>query len=161
MTAISEAVTTGSADSLLRRTAGELDLLFLHATPGPTPDGTTRGTAIVFPGRPAARVIARVSRLLFWKGKVFNAATHDLRNLVSPLGVPAIRALVYDGDSWLDQRPCTVIDYSRTSKLAGWIRDEIREVSPGLHLGLVWGVGRLFGGRRLIARFALTVPSRG
>jgi hypothetical protein len=33
-----------------------------------------------------------------------------------------------------------VLDYSQTSIVAQWIRDEIREVSPGLYLGLVyWG----------------------
>jgi hypothetical protein len=72
-----------------------------------------------------------------------------------------VRAEVSVGPSWLDDRPCVVLDYSRSSVVAGWIRDEIREVAPGLYLGLVWGVGRLFGGRRLVLRFALDVSAQG
>src|SRR5438105_941760 len=37
-------------------------------------------------------------------------------------------------------RSCIVLDYSHTSLVAPWIRDEIREVSPGVYLGIVfWG----------------------
>jgi hypothetical protein len=96
---------------------------------------------------------------LFWHGKVFRPETGDLRNLVTPLGVQAIRALVSHDESWVDARECVLIDYSRTSRVAGWIRDEIREVAPGLYLGVVWGVGRAFAGRRRILRFALTFPA--
>ena len=31
-----------------------------------------------------------------------------------------------------------MLDYSKTSLIAHWIRDEIREVSPGIYLGLVY-----------------------
>ena len=91
-----------------------------------------------------------------WHGKDFHPQTGDLHNLLSPVGFEAIRAKVYEANSWLDDRPCVVLDYSKSSKVAGWIRDEIREVSPGVYLGLVWGIGRLFDGRRMILRFALT-----
>ena len=37
-----------------------------------------------------------------------------------------------------------MLDYSDTSLVAQWIRDEIREVSPGVYLGKVyWGRQRL------------------
>jgi len=37
-----------------------------------------------------------------------------------------------------------VLDYSDTSLLAHWIRDEIREIAPNLYLGKVyWGKHRL------------------
>jgi len=37
-----------------------------------------------------------------------------------------------------------VLDYSDTSILAQWIRDEIREIEPGLYLGKVyWNKSRL------------------
>ena len=75
---------------------------------------------------------------------------------MGPTGIRAVRAEVYAQDSWLDGQPCTVLDYSRSSRLFGWIRDEIREVAPGVFLGVVWGVGRAFGGRRRVLRFALT-----
>ena len=54
--------------------------------------------------------------------------------------------------SWFDQKECIVLDYSKTSLLAQWIRDEIREVAPGIYLGMVY-----WGKKRLID-FALEFP---
>jgi hypothetical protein len=51
---------------------------------------------------------------------------------------------VYRGPSWLDGKDCIVLDYSETSLLAQWIRDEIRQIEPGLYLGKVyWNKKRL------------------
>ena len=110
----------------------------------------------MFPGTEVSKPLARALGKVFWQGKVFRPESRDLSNLVSPFGVQAIRAEVFQADSWVDGAPCVVLDYSRTSRVAGWIRDEIREVSPGVYLGVVWGVGRLFGGRRRVLRFALS-----
>lgn len=156
MTATTYAPARLTADELLERPAVELDAVFQDRAAGPIPEHRGRGTILAWPGAPFARLLSRVLGWLFWRGKRFHPATHDLLNLLSPLGVPAVRAQVYEANSWLDDRPCIVLDYSKTSTAAGWIRDEIREVSPGVYLGLVWGVGRLFGGHRLILRFALT-----
>jgi hypothetical protein len=63
---------------------------------------------------------------------------------VTILGFNAIIATVYKGESWLDQKECIVLDYSKTSLLAHWIRDEIRQIGPGFYLGKVyWGRKRL------------------
>jgi hypothetical protein len=148
-----------TADGLLERSPAELDALFRDAPAGPIPTGRGTGTVVMLPGTAAAKPAARVLGALFWHGKVFRPETGDLRNLVTPFGVQAIRALVSYDESWVDARECVLIDYSRTSKVAGWIRDEIREVAPGLYLGVVWGVGRAFAGRRRILRFALTFPA--
>jgi hypothetical protein len=60
------------------------------------------------------------------------------------LGLNAIIAKVYKGPSWLDGKECIVLDYSDTSVVAQWIRDEIREIEPGLYLGKVyWDKKRL------------------
>jgi hypothetical protein len=37
-----------------------------------------------------------------------------------------------------DQKDCIVLDYSDTSVVAHWIRDEIRLIGPGLYLGKVY-----------------------
>jgi hypothetical protein len=67
-----------------------------------------------------------------------------LRNKILPFGLNAIIAKVYKGESWLDGKECIVLDYSDTSLVAQWIRDEIREISPGIYLGKVyWGDKRL------------------
>jgi len=45
---------------------------------------------------------------------------------------------VYKGKSWFDNKECIVLDYSKTSLLAKHIRDEIRQIGPGLYLGVVF-----------------------
>ena len=61
-----------------------------------------------------------------------------LVNKLTPFGVRAVRAKVYIGDSWLDGNKAIIFDYSKTSFIAQGIRDEIREVEPGVYLGKVW-----------------------
>ena len=65
----------------------------------------------------------------------------------------AIIAKVYKSESWFDKKPCIVLDYSKTSLIAKWIRDEIREVAPGIYLGIVY-----WGEKKLI-HFALKFPA--
>jgi hypothetical protein len=45
---------------------------------------------------------------------------------------------VYVAPSLLDGKNCIVLDYSKTSLIAHWIRDEIREVGTNLYLGIVY-----------------------
>jgi hypothetical protein len=55
-----------------------------------------------------------------------------------------IVAKVYKGESWFDQKECIVLDYSETSMVAHWIRDEIRLIQPKTYLGKVyWERSRL------------------
>jgi len=61
-----------------------------------------------------------------------------LRNKIGLHGSNAIVAEVYKGPSWLDQKECIVLDYSKTSTVAQWIRDEIRQLEPGTYLGKVY-----------------------
>ena len=49
-----------------------------------------------------------------------------------PFGLNAIIARVYKEPSWLDGKECIVLDYSDTSLVAHWIRDEIRAIAPGV-----------------------------
>ena len=147
-----------TANRLLEMGAVQLDALFQDAPAGATPTGHGDGTILIFPGSLIAKPVAGILGRLCWHGKTFHPATRDLHNEIMPWGMRAIRAEVYEANSWLDERPCIVLDYSKSSKVAGWIRDEIREVAPGLYLGLVWGVGRIFGGHKLVLRFALSFP---
>ena len=79
-----------------------------------------------------------------WQGKVFDAKNGVLRNKILPLGLNAIIAKVYKGQSWLDDKECIVLDYSETSLVARWIRDEIRQIGPKMYLGKVyWDKKRL------------------
>jgi len=138
-----EDMTQGSTDltyaDLTKMSQSELDDLYRGIqSPGSIPVGDTRGTALLLPGRSVGEFIRAAVRLLWWQGKVFNAGRSDLKNKISPLGFPSIRAKVYWGDSWMDDDQATIIDYSETSLVARFVRDEIREVSPGLWLGKVF-----------------------
>ena len=130
--------------SLIGDTAGELGELFGVGTVGAIPNGHGRGTVLIGTGGPLARLAAALSYALLWRGKVVNAREGRLKNLVTPLAIQAVEAAVYKQDSWHDGKPCIVLDYSKTSIVAHWIRDEIRLVSPNFYLGKVyWGKDRL------------------
>ncbi|MGH7555728.1 MAG: hypothetical protein ACREMQ_22230 [Longimicrobiales bacterium] len=123
----------------------ELDDLFRTSTPGPIPAGRSRGTAMLVPGSAVDNVLRGLIRALVWKGKVFRPQTEDLKNLLSPAGIPGIRARVYQDKSWFDNAPAIILDYSKTSIVARMIRDEIRQVAPGVYLGQIfvfkWRIG--------------------
>jgi hypothetical protein len=138
--------------AVTRMSRAELDQLFRSAPSGPIPAGRARGTAILLPGSPLNGPIAALVRALVWKGKLFRSASGDLKNRIGPLGTPLIRARVYQEASWFAKGRAIILDYSQTSLVARMIRDEIRQVGPGLYLGQV------YWGKRRIALFMLEFP---
>jgi hypothetical protein len=126
------------ASDLARMRRDRLDEIFRASQPGIIPIGRTRGTALLAAGTPLDALLKPLIRAVAWKGKVFRPASQDLKNLLSPFGFQGIRARVYEGTSWFDQKPATIIDYARTSVVAGMVRDEIRQVRPGLYLGQIF-----------------------
>ncbi len=138
---------------LLEMSKDELDTLFRNSGAGEIPIGKTRGAVLVAPGTDLAWPTKKFAEFMVWRGKVFDPARGDLLNVILPLGVKAVRAKVYKDPSWLDQKETIVLDYSKTSRIAQKIRDEIREVSPGVYLGLV------YWGRTRILHFTLTSTS--
>jgi len=125
--------------TLLAMSAAQLDELFTKSVAGPIPSGPTKGTAIIAPGTVFSPAIAQAINFFTWQGKTFDAEHGTLRNRISVLGLNAIVAEVYKGPSWFDQKECIVLDYSKTSTVAGWIRDELRQLEPGTYLGKVYG----------------------
>ena len=123
---------------LLRMSPEKLDELFGKSEAGPVPDGEGTGTAMALSGTWLAIKIAWLARWFLWQGKVFDAQAGSLKNRVTPFSLRAIKARVFRGASWFDQKECIVIDYSRTSLVARIVRDEIRLVGPGLYLGKVF-----------------------
>ena len=129
---------------LLKMSQAQLDELFTSSAPGEIPDGEADGTAIVAPGTTYTEEIASFINHFAWQGKVFDAKKGVLKNRILPFGLNAIIAKVYKAPSWLDNKECIVLDYSETSLIAHWIRDEIRQIAPGLYLGKVyWDKKRL------------------
>jgi hypothetical protein len=142
-----------SVSDLLKMSQSQLDELFTQSSPGIIPDGEAKGTAIVAPGTTYTQDIAEFINHFAWQGKIFDSQKGVLRNRILPLGLNAIIAKVYKGASWLDGKECIVLDYSETSLLAHWIRDEIRAIGPGVYLGKVY-----WSKKRLID-FALEFPA--
>src|SRR5437763_17181538 len=143
------------ASKLLAMSQSELDDLFLASPAGDIPNGSAKGTAIIAPGTKFSMPIAEVINHFGWQGKVFDAQKGVLKNRILAFGLEAIVAKVYKAPSWLDNKECIVLDYSETSLLAHWVRDEIREIAPHIYLGKVY-----LGKKRLID-FALEFPASG
>ena len=129
---------------LLAMSQTQLDDLFRASPPGDIPNGPAKGTAIIAPSTKYSETIAEMINHFGWQGKVFDAQKGVLKNRILAFGLEAIVAKVYKGPSWLDDKECIVLDYSETSTIAHWIRDEIRLIGPGFYLGKVyWAKKRL------------------
>ena len=127
-----------TASQLLALSQKELDDLFSNSPAGDIPNGEANGTAIIASGTPFSGEIASLINIFTWQGKTFDAAHGTLTNRIFSFGLNAIVAEVYQSASWFDNKPCIVLDYSKTSFVAKHIRDEIRQIGPGTYLGLVY-----------------------
>ena len=123
---------------LLQMSSAQLDQLFSASPAGDVPNGPAKGTAIIASDTTFSPEVAEFVSLFVWQGKTFDANRGVLRNRILPIGLNAIIATVYKDKSWLDQQECVVLDYSETSLVAHWIRDEIRLISPNFYLGRVY-----------------------
>jgi hypothetical protein len=122
-------------DDLVRLSQSELEELYRRSEWSPIPLGFAPGRVIPSPG--SAKTV-RQSRLIgtVWKGKVIRPDGTMINR--GPLGLEAVRANIFVSESWLDGRPSLVMDYCGTSRLFPDVRDELREVAPGLYLGLTY-----------------------
>jgi hypothetical protein len=119
---------------LVRADRATLDALYAGGTVGAIPTGYLPGRAIVKPGSPVTGPASRVVHVL-WQGKILHG-DGTAHNRV--FGVRAVPMTVYVGESWRDGRPAIIIDYADTSRVFGKVRDEMREIAPGLYLGLTY-----------------------
>ncbi len=121
-------------DDLVALSAPQLDQLYRQSGPGPMPTGKVHGRAL-YPDARFPRARSNAARVA-WQGKVFDPSTSTAINRF--FGVRAVKGNVYTGPSWLDGNPSMILDYEGTSKVYGNYRDEIRQVAPGLYLGLMY-----------------------
>ena len=138
----------------LDKSRDELDDIYCNADAGTIPSGDTRDTAIVT-GSLFSKTLAGIARAFAWQGKLFDLFPPDyqsgvLINKITPFSLTFVVAKVYRDKSWMDGKETIVIDYSKTSFFAKVIRDEIREIEPGVYLGKVWW------GKTRVLDFALT-----
>src|SRR5215475_8953792 len=138
--------------NLMKMSQKDLDELFKNSPAGDIPDGDCEGTVIVAPGTVLTPIKAKLMHLIGWQGKVFDKKNGRLVNKILPQGRHAIVADVYKDKSWYDGKECIAIDYSKTSLVASWIRDEIRLIAPGMYLGVV------FMGKKKTIDFVLVFP---
>src|SRR5262245_66401329 len=124
--------------TLLTLSQSQLDDLFGKSPSGPIPDGPAKGTAIVAPGTVFTADLAEAVSVFAWQGKTFDGKQGLLRNRITAFGLNAIVAEVYKDKRLLDGKECIVLDYSKTSLVAKWLRDEIRSIAPGVYLGRVY-----------------------
>jgi hypothetical protein len=124
-----------SLEQVARMSWPELERLYRECGPGTIPVGYARGLPIYCPDAPHAGARSKVTHLL-WHGKHFSACDGTLVN--QWCGFKAIRARVCYGTSWLDGAPSVIMDYGETSRVWADVRDEIREVAPGLYLGAMF-----------------------
>jgi hypothetical protein len=116
----------------------ELDQLYRDSPAGPIPTGRGAGRLLLGGDSGVNRAAAWYTQHALWQGKVFDPERGELRNMITPFGLEAIVAKVFVGSSWSDRQPCVVLDYSETSRVARWVRDEIRLVAPDLYLGVAY-----------------------
>jgi hypothetical protein len=139
-------------EKLMQMSQAELDQLFSNSPAGEIPNGDAQGTAIIGPGTQLEGPAAKLIHWIAWQGKVFDKDAGELRNKILPVGIHAIVAKVFKDKSWFDGKECIALDYSKTSLVAQWIRDEIRLVAPGVYLGIA------FWDRTKVINFALQFP---
>jgi hypothetical protein len=125
-------------EKLMQMSQAELDQLFSNSPAGEIPNGDAQGTAIIGPGTQLEGPAAKLIHWIAWQGKVFDKDAGELRNKILPVGIHAIVAKVFKDKSWFDGKECIALDYSKTSLVAQWIRDEIRLVAPGVYLGIAF-----------------------
>jgi hypothetical protein len=135
---------------LQRLSKEELDELFAKGSSGNLPEGEGTGTALLCPGTIWGRLFAWITRWFVWQGDVFRPAEGYVRSRLSPFGFQAQSGNLFKDKSRLEDKESIVMDYRRGLPLPGGWRDEIREVAPGLFLGLM-----IFGQKRG-PRFALS-----
>lgn len=122
-----------SLDDLAALTWPELECLYRAGRARAFPLGFTKGRALPCLDAPLGKVRSRVINSL-WRGKHFSEGT-----LINQWrGAKAIRANVYEGQSLLDGQPSIIMDYQETSHVWRKVRDELREIAPGLYVGIMY-----------------------
>jgi hypothetical protein len=127
----------------------DLEQLYRAAPPGAIPAGYTAGRAIYCLDKPLAKTRSKITNFV-WRGKEFHA---DGTLINQWCGVQAIRARVDYGCGWLDGGPSIIMDYRGMSRVWADVRDELREVAPGLYLGAMYRCRA--SGPKFIMYFAL------
>lgn len=130
-----DGTTPSTLEQLSKAPKDELACIYKHSSAGKMPNGSTDGKAMFMPGTLLGKGLDHIADGV-WAGKVFNMEKGGLINRI--LGLELVKAEVKRGPSWMDGKESIIVDYKNTSLVAGFLRDEIREVKPGLYLGVAY-----------------------
>jgi hypothetical protein len=134
----------------------ELVRIYRCGVPKPVPCGYTPGLVIFKPGSMITTPVSQVLKCTAWQGKYFPG---DGTMVNRQFWVPTIKAAIEDGQSWIDGGPSLIFDYADTSLVCTHYRDEVREVSPGVFLGVMHR--RTKDGPKVSTWFALDARGEG
>jgi hypothetical protein len=124
--------------ALKQMTACELEALFNSASPGQMPSGWVPGELLILTDFPMPRISEALAHR-YWQGKqiepdgsFINQFKYRQRFASKAVIAPSL----YDG------KPAIVMAYPPRTPFFGNIRDEFREVSPGLYLGRIYSTAK-------------------
>ncbi len=136
---------------LKNRCPSELWNLFTHCEVGNVPVGDLDGQVLYVTDRFGGAKVWCSN--LVWRGKNVGLDTYTANRWIG--NQRRIGACHIIGPSWVDGRPAITLDYPRGTPIFSNMHDEIREIAPGLYLGL------MFDGdpcRRFRGYFAIEIP---
>jgi hypothetical protein len=107
--------------------------LYLWARPGSRPVGYVRGAVLRLDTKLLPRLQIGFTRVI-WRGKYFS----EERFVNQWTGFRAIDSQVQEGPSYVDGRPCMILEYPPGTPFFGRMRDEVRQVGPNVYLSMVF-----------------------
>lgn len=127
-------VWSGDAAGLHQLSICQLDDLYRRATVHAPPHGWFPGEVIVFTNMPAPRLVKKLADT-YWVGKHIEPNGYFINQWKRR---KALDSCLHIGPSYVDGRPSIVFEYPRGTPLFGPMRDEYREIAPGLFLGRMY-----------------------
>jgi hypothetical protein len=127
-----------TASDLKQMARCELETLFASAGPGQMPSGWVPGELLVLTDFPMPRVSEALARR-YWQGKEFEPDGSFVNQFRYRQRFPS-KAVI--GPSLYDGKPAIVMAYPPSTPFFRNIRDEFREVSPGLYLGRIYSTSK-------------------
>jgi hypothetical protein len=130
-----KAQTTLNIDSLGKMSASQLEELYRNGKVFEPTDGYLKGKAFPKPDKFGHKLRSETIGLV-WKGK--NIYTKEALMLNQVGKKQMVAASIANEESWLDGKPSVIFDYASGPKWAQKARDEVREIAPGLYLGIMY-----------------------
>ncbi|MBX9653502.1 hypothetical protein K2Y11_07760 [bacterium] len=121
-------------DRLLHLSYCELEALYRTLPAADLTGGYYEGT-VLWGKKDCAREIKAEVTSFVWKGKWIYPEQATMLNQVGHKQI--VPATIYSGTSYIDGGASLIFDYSCSTKFARKARDEVRQICPGLYLGIM------------------------